>query len=126
MLGLMDKSQQELAEALQGAPVPIHWVDGDGIVLWANDAELALLGYASSEYIGRSIVDFHADKRHISDLLARLKAGEQVSGEPAVVLAKGGREIRVVIDSNAYCVDDVFVHTRCFTRLVPLSQDGQP
>lgn len=112
-------SRKELAEALEGAPVPIHWVDAEGVIVWANRAELELLGYDRSEYIGRPIADFHENKSVIADILARLLRGEKVDAETATLIRKDGHKLDVVIDSNPYCVNDSFVHSRCFTRLTP-------
>jgi PAS domain-containing protein len=43
-------SQQGISDFMQNALLGIHWVDRDGIVVWANDAELEMLGYESGEY----------------------------------------------------------------------------
>ena len=48
----------ELTDFLENAVVGLHKVDGNGIVSWANRAELDLLGYEPAEYIGRPIADF--------------------------------------------------------------------
>jgi len=31
----------------------MHWLSGTGIVLWANNTELMVLGYSAEEYIGQ-------------------------------------------------------------------------
>ena len=31
----------------------MHWLSGTGIVLWANNTELRVLGYSAEEYIGQ-------------------------------------------------------------------------
>src|SRR4051812_1913333 len=63
--------EDELRDFLDNAVDGIHWVDVDGIILYANKAELALLGYSSAEYVGRSITEFHVDRDVIDDMLAR-------------------------------------------------------
>ncbi|KAL3791630.1 hypothetical protein ACHAW5_000626 [Stephanodiscus triporus] len=55
-------SEFELEEALFAtAPVGVHCVDVDGVVLWANRTELNFLGFADydgSEYVGRCVSSF--------------------------------------------------------------------
>lgn len=57
----LQERETELHDFLQNGNVAIHWVGADGTILWANEAELSLLGYTAEEYIGRSIKDFHVD-----------------------------------------------------------------
>src|SRR5882724_10686937 len=56
------RSQQELTDFIEHASIAMHWVDPDGIILWANHAELEMMGYAREEYIGRHIAEFHVDR----------------------------------------------------------------
>ena len=39
----VEEREAELRDFLENAVVPIHWVAGDGTILWANNAELELL-----------------------------------------------------------------------------------
>ena len=57
-------------------PVAIHILGDDATLLYANKAELDLLGYPAQEYIGRHIAEFHADQDVIGDILARLQTGK--------------------------------------------------
>ena len=70
------QSEQDLRDFLENAHMPIHWVGPDGMVLWANRAELQMLGYSPDEYIGHHIAEFHADQPVIDDILKRLTNGE--------------------------------------------------
>jgi hypothetical protein len=36
----------------------LHWLSDAGIVLWANQTELDVLGYSEEEYIGKPISKF--------------------------------------------------------------------
>ena len=47
----------ELMDFLQNAPIAMHWLSGNGTILWANNTELKTLGYSESEYIGHSITE---------------------------------------------------------------------
>ncbi|WP_404786229.1 PAS domain S-box protein [Altericista sp. CCNU0014] len=108
--------QQDLTDFVENAPIGMHWVAGDGRILWANQAELDLLGYTREEYIGRSIADFHADQTAIADILCRLTANETLHGYEAQLRCKNGDLRHVLIDSNVRRENGEFVHTRCFTR----------
>jgi two-component system, OmpR family, sensor histidine kinase VicK len=123
MVDLLETSQEDLAASLEEAPVPIHWVDASGTIIFANKAELAMLGYTRDEYVGHPIAGFHADQARIEDLLGRLLDGQRLQGERATLVAKDGRRVDVVIDSNAYCVRDQFIHSRCFTRLAVVTAE---
>jgi len=110
------RSERELTDFFENATVGLHWVGPDGIILRANRAELALLGYSREEYVGRPVADFHADDDVICDILHRLKAGEQLHDYPARLRCKDGTIKDVLIDSSVLFQDGTFTHTRCFTR----------
>ncbi len=112
----LQRSERELSDFFDNAAVSLHWVGPDGRVLRVNDTELALLGYAREEYVGRAIADFHADAETIADILARLTAGETLTDYPAQLRCKDGSLRDVLIHSSVYWEDGKFVHTRCFTR----------
>src|SRR5439155_10906887 len=42
---------RELEDYVDNAAIGLHWVDGNGIINWANKAELNMLGYTKEEYI---------------------------------------------------------------------------
>jgi len=106
----------ELTDFVENGNMPLHWVNGEGIIIWANKAELDLLGYNQNEYIGFPIQNFHADQQIIADLLAKLSSYESVQDFPARLICKNGNIKNVVISSNVLTEDGKFVHTRCFTK----------
>jgi PAS domain S-box-containing protein len=110
------RRERELADFIENASVGLHWVGADGTILWANQAELDLLGYTREEYIGRSITDFHADRDVIDDILCRLTNKETLHDYEARLRCKDGSVRYVLINSNVMWEEDRFVHTRCFTR----------
>jgi len=110
------KRERELSDFIENASVGLHWVGADGSILWANQAELDLLGYSREEYIGRSITEFHADSDVIEDILRRLKDKETLHDYEARLRCKDGSVRYVLINSNVMWEEDKFVHTRCFTR----------
>ncbi|HEV2851181.1 MAG TPA: ATP-binding protein [Thermoanaerobaculia bacterium] len=108
--------ERELTDFLENAVEGLHKVGADGTVLWANKAELDMLGYEPEEYIGRPITDFHADREVICDILDRLQRGESLYACPARLRCKDGSIKHVEIHSNVLFDGGEFVHTRCFTR----------
>jgi PAS domain S-box-containing protein/excisionase family DNA binding protein len=110
------RRQAELDDFVENAVIGLHRVGADGTILWANRAELDLLGYTREEYVGRPIAEFHADPATIGDILRRLSAREELHSYPARLRCKDGSVKHVVISSNALWEDGRFVHTRCFTR----------
>jgi PAS domain S-box-containing protein len=107
--------EEELRDFIENATVALHWVGADGLILWANKAELCLLGYDAREYIGRPISDFHVDAANIEEMLARLGRDEELHNHEARLRAKDGSIKHVLISSSVYRRDNQFVHTRCFT-----------
>jgi PAS domain S-box-containing protein len=112
----LQRRERELADLIENAPVGLHWVGADGTILWANQAELDLLGYTREEYIGRHIAEFHADEDVISDILTRLTRNETLHSYEARLRCKDGSIRYVLISSNVRREDGEFIHTRCFTR----------
>lgn len=109
-------SEADLNDFFENAPMPMHWVDSDGLILRANKAELELLGYSAEEYVGRRISEFHADAPVIDDILQRLLNREELHEYPARLRRKDGGIREVLITSNARVEDGAFIHSRCFTR----------
>ena len=109
-------SEQELVDFFENAAEGLHRVGPDGTILWANRAELDLLGYTEDEYVGHNIVEFHADRARIDDMLDRLGRNETLRDCEAQLRCKDGTIKHVLIHSNVLFRDGQFVHTRCFTR----------
>src|SRR5687767_13159696 len=70
--------REDLEDFFENAAVGLHIVDHRGIIVRANKAELAMLGYRAEEYIGQHISAFHMDPDVIADILARLGQGEEI------------------------------------------------
>jgi PAS domain S-box-containing protein len=83
--------------------------------LKANRADYEPLGYSADEYVGQSIVNFHADAATIADILCRLTAGEKLDKYPARLRAKDGSIRHVLISSSVCFREGAFTNTRCFT-----------
>jgi PAS domain S-box-containing protein len=103
-------------DLFEGAPIPMHWVGPDGLILWANRAELELLGYEHDEYVGKPIAEFHVDPEEAHKLLQRLWRKEELRGHEARMRSKDGSIKHVLVSSNVVWHGERFVHTRCFTQ----------
>jgi PAS domain S-box-containing protein len=108
--------EMELADFLENAVVGLHKIDTNGIVIWANRAELDLLGYSADEYIGRPIADFVVPREQATELLRRAKAGEAFRDEHVQMLCKDGSTKDVMINSNPLLIDGKFICTRSSMR----------
>jgi PAS domain S-box-containing protein len=110
-----NRTERALKDYFENASICLHWVNADGIVVWANAAELELLGYSEKEYIGHHISEFHANKIAIEDIMGRLRNKQRIVNYDAELLCKDGSIRYVTINSTALWEGEKFVHTRCFT-----------
>jgi PAS domain S-box-containing protein len=108
--------EMELTDFLENAVVGLHKIDADGVVSWANRAELDLLGYQPAEYIGRPIADFVVQSGQAAALLARARSGETLRDEHVQMRCKDGSTKDVVINSSPLIVDGKFICTRSSMR----------
>jgi PAS domain S-box-containing protein len=109
-------SQQGISDFMQNASLGIHWVDRDGIVVWANHAELEMLGYERGEYIGQALHDFHVDRVAIRSAFEQLLNDQPVIGHESQMIRKDGSICAVSICATGLFKEGEFVHARCFTR----------
>jgi PAS domain S-box-containing protein len=107
--------EAELTDFFENAVLGLHWVAADGTILWANKAELGMLGYEREEYIGHHISEFHADQCAIDDILRRLSCNEELHGYETTLRCKDGSIRHVRIYSNVFSQNGRFIHTRCLT-----------
>jgi PAS domain S-box-containing protein len=114
------KELVSLRDFIENASIPLHWVNGSGIIIWVNRAELDLLGYSKNEVLNQHISKLHADKDVIENILRKLLNKETLMNYPARLVCKSGEIKEVLINSNVYWENGQFVHTRCFTRDITL------
>jgi PAS domain S-box-containing protein len=112
---LRDDASWDVEDFFENGAIALHLVGPDGTILRANKAELDLLGYRADEYLGRNIIEFHAERTVIDDILKRLGRGEKLVKFPAQLIAKDGAIKHVEITSSALFEGDKFKNTRCFT-----------
>jgi PAS domain S-box-containing protein len=108
-------NERVLYDYFQNATIGLHWVNSDGIIVWANPAELKMLGYEPEEYIGHPISKFHKHQTVIDEILRKLGDNHTVRNYEAELICKDGSIRHVTINSNVLWEGQKFIHTRCFT-----------
>lgn len=111
-----EKIKAELQEFVDNATEGLHWVGPDGMILWANKAELELMGYSEAEYVGRNMREFYCEPQQVEQIFESLRQKQTVRNFAAQLKAKDGSIKTVLINSNVFWKDGEFVHTQCFTR----------
>jgi PAS domain S-box-containing protein len=110
------RTEKDMLDYLDNAAIGLHWVDGNGTIVWANPSDYEPLGYTAEEYIDHNITEFHADQDVINDILVRLLGGETLYNYKAKLLRKNGSTQNVLIASSGlFDKNNNFLHTRCFT-----------
>ena len=122
----LPESDQELREFLDQATIGLRWMGPDGRILWANGAELAMVGCSEQEYVGHHIAEFFVEAQTAADLLARLARQDRVEGYQARLRAKDGTVKSVLIDASSLSRGGRVAHSRCVTRdITPLLEREQ-
>ncbi|MBS0261146.1 MAG: PAS domain S-box protein, partial [Planctomycetes bacterium] len=106
--------EQELSDFFDNAAVGLHWLGPDGVIKRANRAELDMLGYSDSEYVGQHASAFHVDQSAFTEMLNRLLSGQTVQNYEVRMRTRSGLIKHVALTSNSYFEDGVFQHSRCF------------
>ena len=108
--------QKELSDFIENALEGLHQVGPDGKILWANPAQLKLLGYTADEYIERHLAEFYVERNRFDEFWNRLMRGEVIYDFQAALRCKDGSIKHVLIHSSGLWEDGKFVYTRCFIR----------
>jgi PAS domain S-box-containing protein len=109
----LHRSEQWLSDFFENATVGMHWIGLDGCVLWANQAQLNLLGYTLDEYLGHSITEFVADQKMLESAFQPLLSHEPSHHYETTLRCKDGSIKSVRVDSNVLWEEDSVVHTCC-------------
>ena len=119
---ITDQVQSELRRRARDAhdffengAIGVHWIDADGVVARANQAELDLLGYSSGAFIGQPMRKFHAPPEAFDDMLQRATAGETLRNHEVQLIASDGSLRHVLMTCDAVFDAGAFQHLRCFT-----------
>ncbi len=107
---------ESLQSFIENSPVGIHSVNQEGIIVFANKAELSLLGYAESEYIGQPLKKFFYDPVFFDGLYSKLRKDGFLKNEQAKMICRDGSLKDVMISCNYHTEGNKLIHSRCFTR----------
>ncbi|MGB8338619.1 MAG: PAS domain S-box protein [Burkholderiales bacterium] len=110
------RKEHEINDLFETAAVALNWVGSNGIILWANKAELDLAGYSSAEYVGHHILEFHADRALLDEFVARLERRENVSNFESKMRCADGSIKHVLINSTVIWDNGKFLYHRCLMR----------
>ncbi|MFB0980264.1 MAG: PAS domain-containing protein [Alteromonadaceae bacterium] len=98
---------------IYNSSIGVHAVSPEGIIIYANECELDVLGYKKSEYVGHHVSEFQIDSNCLADMMERLSRFDELKNYPARV--QGTDDIKYIIyNSSVYKENGEFKHTRCF------------
>ena len=107
---------EPIEQFIENSPVAIHILDENGLILFANEAELKMLGYEKEEYLGHSILEFHADHKYKEFDPSCFSINENIVNLEIKLKCKDGSLKDVLVSCNAYFEEDQFKRLRCFSR----------
>jgi PAS domain S-box-containing protein len=112
------RSRQEkmLADIAEKVPVGMLQMGADGIIQWANLAELELLGYRHQEIVGRKAAEFYEDEADGREVLARLTRGESLQNHRTKLRARDGTSRIVLMSASADMAKGRLLRARLFTQ----------
>ena len=79
---------------------PLEHVGADGRILWANRAQLDLLGHARHEYVGHSVARFHCDPETAEEFLGSLHREEEFHDRYARLRCRDGTTRHVLVSTR--------------------------
>ncbi len=111
------ETQEELfQDLLDTISEGIHQVDGKGKIMWANRAELNLLGYESKEYVGHNVREFHFDVDAVEAIFKKLHGREDLRDHEARLRHKDGSHRNILLNTKTCWQKGRFKFARCFSR----------
>lgn len=105
----------EFRDFAETALIAARWVAPDGTILWANQAELYLLGYGRDEYVGHRISEFFVDTPVIADMQLRVARGEALRDWAVRARAKNGSIRHLLTSCNGFFQNGELAYTRCWS-----------
>ncbi|MBI3915633.1 MAG: PAS domain S-box protein [Betaproteobacteria bacterium] len=116
MVDTLQTRENELADFIENAAVGMHWLERGGTIVWANTEQLDMLGYASDEFVGRNIAEFHVDEAVSGDILDKCGTEVELRDYPARFRHKDGSVRDLLIATSFQRKKGAIIQVRCFTR----------
>jgi PAS domain S-box-containing protein len=110
----LELREAELRDFLENAAVGMHWLAGDGTIVWANRTLLSLLGLQPQQYVGHNFAEFCERPSELDEMLRLLKSGENVRSAEFQLRSSDGSMRWLRIDANPWQHNGEFLHARCF------------
>ncbi|HYH13564.1 MAG TPA: PAS domain S-box protein [Thermomicrobiales bacterium] len=111
-----EPAEEDTAVSLDSIAVPMSVLDREGVIQYANQADLDLLGYERDDYVGRPITDFLLYPATGRDLLDKLRRGEAMSDYEVALRHRSGEPRMVQITTGIHQDDTDIVYIQCFSR----------
>jgi PAS domain S-box-containing protein len=105
-----------LSDLFDNAPVGMHCLGPDGIILRVNRTEREMLGYTEEEYLGQPATRFHVDPAMMEQQLKALARGGVLREFEAQLRCKDGSSRDVLIDATPLLRDGKVIYIRVTTR----------
>ncbi|OKH30263.1 hypothetical protein NIES2119_31280 [[Phormidium ambiguum] IAM M-71] len=90
--------QDQLTKFFENAPTAVHYLNAKGVIIWANQAILNLLGYSQSEYVSQNIADFYLEKEQLKEIFQKIAVNESNQKNEAKIRCKNGAIKYILID----------------------------
>lgn len=107
---------ETIDEFIERTPDGIHILDEKGIILFANQRELKMLGYKKEEFVGHHIFEFHTDKKYKDFDPSFFSIDQNMINLETNLKCKDGTVKDFLVSCNAYFEDNQFKRLRCFSR----------
>ena len=121
----LHRSESELNDFFEHAPLGLHWIGPEGTILRANESQLEMLGCGPGDFVGRRLSDFFVEEPLAGTFLERLRAGEALKDYEVWLRRQAGGIRLAQINANALWQDGNFVHARCFVRDITERRQGE-
>ena len=118
--------QRMLAHFVEDAPVGLKLVDpASGEIVWANPAELALVGLSEEQYVGRGAHEFFDHGVQRTAVREVLSAAEPFDNLEAALRRSDGSIRHVLLSGRCVSEDDGQMRVCCFTRDISERKRGE-
>ncbi|GAC1384216.1 MAG: hypothetical protein NVSMB45_12110 [Ginsengibacter sp.] len=101
---------------IDSAPVGISFIDSNGIVIYANKAELDLYGYKEEEYIGYQFHSFFESNVVAEELYQKILSHSRLQNAEVTVVCKDEKMKTVLISSHEHWNNEEFLYTMFISR----------